>query len=133
MPDHFFTRFLTQGPSKTVPLNLQTLYQQTKDPETGNNYTHLVIEQADADALYELMEKQYISNAENKIGETPLMMALRMFQIFTQHQEVEKIITTIPKVFTQTRCCLFMLLNHVKKYQGVTTFEQCCDKHIITT
>lgn len=128
LPDYFFTQFLTQGPYKTEPLDLQTLYQQTKDPKTGNNYTHIVIEQADTDALYELIQKQYISNAENKIGETPLMIALRIYQIFMQ--DIENLYI-IPRVFTQIRCCLFMFLNYIKKNQGVTTFEQCCDKHII--
>jgi len=117
-----FNRF--RGPTKYTHINLPTMYQTVTD-EQKNSYAHILVKRGFlSDELYDCIQKGYISFAKNSAGNNPLDIALDSFQYCSQHSNLDSLVSS-------TRCCLFMLLNYVKKQQGITDYQQCCDKHII--
>ena len=99
-------------------LRLTDIYPTIADTEK-NNYTHILVEKHCADQLYDFIQKGYISFTPNNQGKNPLDVALELFRASSIEKDAS------------TRCCLFMLLNYVKKQQGITDFAQCCNKHTI--
>lgn len=107
------------GPQKC--LRLIDIYPTIVDREK-NNYTHILIQHSLADELYDFIQKGYVSFTKNNTEKNPLDLALERF-----NNTIEKNGCTA----SSARCCLFMLLNYVKKQQGDDKFSQCCNKHTI--
>jgi hypothetical protein len=119
------------NPGQTLSLAL--FYQDAIDAETGNGWAHVIVDQQNADYLYKLIKRNYISPVKNKAGLTALDIALKKFQIFTQEPslfEMQK------EEAARARCCLFMLRKFILLKQNRTDdFNMacnCCDQHIIT-
>jgi len=104
-------------------------YQEATDTATGNTFTHVLVEQERADELFDWIKQKRLSLVANKTGLTPLDIALAQFRIFTQNF---MLIDEDKSSFENRRCCLFILLNHlkIKDQQSETAhFDYCCDKH----
>ena len=102
---------------------LADIYQTVTDTQE-NSYTHILVQQRLADQLYDFIQKGYISFTRNKENKNPLDIALEHFH-YCIHNDLDSTITK------SARCCLFMLLNYVKKQQGITDYQQCCPHHTI--
>jgi hypothetical protein len=112
------------------PILLKDMYQNITNKK-GNTLSHVTVESQNADELYQLMNKNYVSFAPNKAGKTIVDLALDHFQMFTQ--DVSNV-TTLPEKAKLARCCLFMLLQYIKKTdsKALNNEHKCCDKHVIT-
>ena len=89
-----------------------TNHQQAVDTETGNTFTHIALIEGNADALHELIQKNYVSCAENKAGLTPLALALKIYvQFILPAQGKHK----KPAIFDDYCRCIIMLSNYQKK------------------
>jgi hypothetical protein len=104
-------------------LKLSDIYPTVTDAYK-NSYTHILVENRHADQLYDFIKKGYLSFNLNNKNKNPLDVALEHFQTCIQNNLNFDITNS-------ARCCLFMLLNYVKKQQGVTDFTQCCGEHTI--
>jgi hypothetical protein len=124
--------FLTQmlKPNNLHSFALPKIYQTVVDNE-HNSYTHILVQQKLPDMLYEFIKKDYITFTKNDAGKTPLMIAQELFQLFTQCKDPIKAITQTSNEFNKRRCCLFMLLNYLRKQNQITDLQQCCEKHTI--
>jgi hypothetical protein len=105
------------------------MYQNITDDESGNTLAHIIVDQRDADELYKLIKKNYISNTViNKEKKTVRALAFDKFRVFTLNT------TTIDlhkEESAASRCCNYML----DKYFAGDNFdkkENCCSKHIVT-
>lgn len=103
---------------------LSDIYKTTIDTEK-NTFSHILAQKQQADELYNFIQKEYISFSYNNNNQNPLNIAVENF-ISCIENDID-----VTGAVSPTRCCLFMLLNYIKKQQGVIDFEQCCDKHII--
>jgi hypothetical protein len=129
LTDVCISRFLTEGIDNINHLDILSLYQQATDPKTGNTFTHNALIRADADGLYDLIKKNYISSIKNKAGLSPCELALKIYEQF-----IRPTIITTDKTstrFYEYCCCITMLLNDQKKKNNNGTIMQCCDKHVI--
>lgn len=108
---------------------LKDMYQNITNKK-GNTLSHVTVESQNADELYQLINKNYVSFAPNKAGKTIVDLALDHFQMFTQ--DVSHV-NMLPEKATRARCCLFMLLQYIKKMESkaLQNEHKCCDKHVI--
>ncbi len=115
--------------NQTQALNgLSNMYQTIIDEEDDkkNTLAHIVVEQHDADELYILMKKNYISKkVKNSDEKTVKKLAFEKFRVFTQDTSL---ISLRKEESEQTKCCYFML----NKYFAGDKFDKrdnCCAKH----
>jgi hypothetical protein len=123
---------LAKASTKEQPLSLATFYQDVTETKTGNTKSHFVVEQQNADELYELINKDHVSPHKNKEGLTVLDLALKKFRLFTQNSSL---FDTQSEEAAHARCCLFMLYKYILLKQQNTSFtttSNCCDQHPIT-
>lgn len=129
--DTLFTQHLTSGEDDKSPIILSDLYQTVTDKK-GNTLSHIIVDLHNADELYELIKKNYVSPAANKSCKTVLDIALNHFQSFIQDPGMT-FGDIYPEKINQARCCVFMLLTYIKlKQTGKLPNHQCCNKHVIT-
>jgi hypothetical protein len=124
------TQHVTSHADDESPILLTDMYQTVANKK-GNTLSHFLVHLHNADELYQLMNKNYISALPNKANKTVVDLALEHFQQFTQDPTQFDL---YPEKAAQTYCCLFMLLRYIKsKNKGyVTSQYKCCDKHMIT-
>lgn len=118
--------FLIQDQTK-ASVELSSLYQTIRDKD-GNTLAHIAVQQRDADELYTLMKKNYISKTvENNDKNTVALLAFNKFRSYmvdTTSIDIHK------KEAQAARCCHFML----KKYFAEDDFDRnqnCCKEHVI--
>lgn len=127
--EEFIQQYTTAGDKDSSPIILKDMYQQIVNND-GNTLSHLLVNLQNADELYDLIKKHYVSPTPNKAGKTILDLALHHFQMFTQDPSN---FDTYPEKVKQSRCCLFMLLKYIKLQNGINDSNYtCCDKHVIT-
>lgn len=124
LKDVLFSRFLRKN-SALDSIDLSTIYQSVCDSDE-NGFSHILVQQHLPDMLHEFIQKNYISFEPNKEGKNPIAVAVGIFD--TLLVDPQKSIENSPDIFKKSRCCLFMLLNYIKK-QNNTKFEHCCHKH----
>lgn len=127
--EELLTPFLNQDQSNSSS-GLSDMYQKIVDLR-GNTLAHIIVDQHDADELYKLMKKNYISKeAENNDKLTVHKLAFNKFRTFTQD-------TTLASVRSEesikTRCCYFMLDKYFAEHKkDFDKKKDCCNNHIIT-
>jgi hypothetical protein len=109
---------------------LSSYYQQTIDKADGSTFTHVFIDQGRCEELFELMKQGRSSFIQNKAGLTPIDLALQKFRHFTQDKTL---IDSNDESFIRARCCLSMLINHLKYVLKDSNIIPCCEKHSIST
>ena len=127
------TPFLQQdSPDANTSILLSNMYQQVVEKECGNTLSHIIVNNHDADELYKLIHKDYVSSIENKEGMTALALAFIQHRASTQNPPL---LDVYPEVSKLSRCCYFMLLKYIKSKKSTQEFEDapnCCEKHTIT-
>jgi hypothetical protein len=132
LKEALFQRFLTDIYNSYQPIALSKLYQETADPITGDTFTHIFVEQGNADTLHKLLQQGYASPAKNKDGKTPVDSALILFNAVTQSSHFDTMITIDWAEYNRRRCCLFMLVHYAAKQQQLKCdLEQCCSAHTL--
>lgn len=101
-------------------ISLSDIYPTITDADK-NTFTHILVQKHCADQLYDFITKGYVSFAPNNANKNSLELAI---EVFNDCFEKGALFTS------SARCCLFMLLNYVKKQQNIA-FEQCCKNHTI--
>lgn len=131
LKDPLFENLVKPKDTQESPLDLAELYQQVADPETGNTLSHTFIDLYNADGLYDLLQRNYISAKKNKDNLSVLELALKNFQVFTQDPSQFDL---YPERAQNARCCLFMLLRYIRSKDNtyITSLYKCCEKHVIT-
>jgi hypothetical protein len=131
LKEALFQRFLTDKHGKYL-IALSKLYQETADPITGDTFTHIFVEQGNADTLHKLLQQGYASPAKNNDGKTPIDSALILFNAITQSSCFDTMITIDRAGYNRRRCCLFMLMHYAAKQQQLQCdLEQCCSAHTL--
>lgn len=128
LKDSLFTRLMQDPTNTQKPIALPEIYQEVTDTNK-NTFTHILVQRCMTDQLYEFVQKEYITFAENNDHKNPLDIAEKLLQEFTQHTNPDQAIATSSKEFYKKRCCFFILLNYLKKKNKETDFAQCCEKH----
>ena len=128
LKDSLFTRLIHNPTNTQKRIALPKIYQEVTDT-TKNTFTHILVQRCMTDQLYEFVQKEYITFAENNDHKNPLEIAEKLLQEFTQHTDPDQAIATSSKEFYKKRCCFFILLNYLKKKNNETDFAQCCEKH----
>ncbi|HLW73011.1 MAG TPA: hypothetical protein VKR54_03100 [Candidatus Babeliales bacterium] len=127
------TPFLQQdSPDTDAPIFLSNMYQQVVEKESGNTLSHIIVNNHDADELYKLIHKDYVSSIENKDGMTTLDLAFKQHSASTQNVSL---LDLEPEVSRLNRCCYFMLLKYIKSKKSAQEFDDapnCCERHTIT-
>jgi hypothetical protein len=124
LKDILFSRFLRKN-STLDSIDLSAIYQSVCD-SNGNGFSHILVQQHLSDMLHEFIQKNYISFKPNKEGKNPITIAEEIFETLIVDPQTS--MENNPDIFKRSRCCLFMLLNYIKKQNNIN-FEHCCHKH----
>lgn len=122
---------LTKSPiaKDEVKKALSPFYQQATNQADGNTFTHALVNLELADELHEWIQDGRVSFAQNHAGLTPVDIVLARFRSYLHNPEL---IDSDKEVFQKRKCCLFMLLEHLKNISQqslLKPFQQCCDLH----
>lgn len=118
------------------PSFLSKMYQETIDETDGSTLSHVLVEQEDPDALYELAKVDQISWIKNHLGLSSFDVAAARFR------EAIKDIALVnadDASIKKRGCCLYILMHHARNAeikngaQNVQALGQCCDgdKHLL--
>lgn len=116
------------------PSALSLLYIETTDNIDGNTWSHILVEQENPDALYELALNNQISWGENNNKHTALDIAAMRFREAVQGMGM---INANKESFDKRKCCLFILSHYFRNIdikngaKNVELIGICCtDKHL---
>lgn len=126
--EELLTPFLAQD-EDNVAIALSDIYQKRAD-KVGNTLAHIVVEQHDADELYTLMKKNYISKTvKNNNQKTVYALAFDKHRVFTKDTTLVDLQKDKARL---TRCCYFMLDKYFADAKEFGKKKDCCKNHTIT-
>ncbi len=116
------------------PPMLSLLYKETVDDTDGNALSHILVEQENPDALYELAKTHQISWVKNKNEHNVFDMAAIRFREAIKDIDL---VGSNAESITRRGCCLYILMHYLRNEEiknGATNVEAigtCCEKHIL--